>query len=455
MMMSVSLPASVFQSPAGDQRSYAPNDTDSAGSDFASLVQHAVKDAQGKPQSKDQPKSGPKTQPAKTAASTSATSAATAAQPGSPPTPQGIPGLPSPAVDEQTADPGAEQPKPAAGSAKDSSGEKGHDETTVSQSLPAALVLVPVIESLGGMPLPTAQPTPAAVPATVPKGSVPQSAGTPVPGVASSVLVSGDTATSVPQAASASAPSEKAAHSPPAASPEESPTPDPASVNSANLADPASAETSAPADLPKSLKSQVADYKLLKVESEKTQSASPQAGMSAASVTDTMRKARETDETASTAGQNLPTVAGEVTSSSRPVAAAPKENPNERVENAGERTNGLTPLVTATERPVAQAHDSASIPAESSTPVRTVEAVHRAIESTTVNMQRMAAASVSMVLKPDTNTQLALHVKWQQGHFEALAVLERGDFSSLGAQWTQLQHRLAEQGVRLAPLVAG
>jgi hypothetical protein len=46
-----------------------------------------------------------------------------------------------------------------------------------------------------------------------------------------------------------------------------------------------------------------------------------------------------------------------------------------------------------------------------------------------------------------------LHVKLQQGHLEALAVLEHGDFGTLGAGWTQLQNRLAEQGVRLAPLV--
>jgi hypothetical protein len=48
-----------------------------------------------------------------------------------------------------------------------------------------------------------------------------------------------------------------------------------------------------------------------------------------------------------------------------------------------------------------------------------------------------------------------LHVKFQQGRLEALAVLEHGDFAKLGAEWTQLQTRLAEQGVRLAPLVPG
>jgi hypothetical protein len=80
--------------------------------------------------------------------------------------------------------------------------------------------------------------------------------------------------------------------------------------------------------------------------------------------------------------------------------------------------------------------------------------VRRAIDSATVGLERAEAASVRLVLRPDANTQLALHIKWQQGHFEALAVVERGDFAALGAEWTQLQSRLAEQGVRLAPLVS-
>ncbi|MGA2863785.1 MAG: hypothetical protein ABSF95_04795 [Verrucomicrobiota bacterium] len=82
------------------------------------------------------------------------------------------------------------------------------------------------------------------------------------------------------------------------------------------------------------------------------------------------------------------------------------------------------------------------------------DAVRHAIDSARVGLERAEAASVRLVLRPDANTQLALHIKWQQGHFEALAVVERGDFAALGAGWTQLQSRLAEQGVRLAPLVS-
>lgn len=83
------------------------------------------------------------------------------------------------------------------------------------------------------------------------------------------------------------------------------------------------------------------------------------------------------------------------------------------------------------------------------------EAVRRAIEIAAPGLNRPEGGSVSLILRPDPNTELALHVKVQQGRIEALAVVERGDVAALGAGWTHLQSRLAEQGVRLAPLVPG
>jgi hypothetical protein len=69
-------------------------------------------------------------------------------------------------------------------------------------------------------------------------------------------------------------------------------------------------------------------------------------------------------------------------------------------------------------------------------------------------LQHASATSLAVVLKPDGNTQLSLQLKLQHGHFEAFAVLERGDFKSLTSEWAQLQGRLADQGIRLAPLVS-
>lgn len=137
------------------------------------------------------------------------------------------------------------------------------------------------------------------------------------------------------------------------------------------------------------------------------------------------------------------------------VAAAALSQASERQLKASpggaDRASGPEPLTALAAQ--AAVNDAGAGPG-TAVAANPAPALHRAIENTTLSLHRMEATSVSMVLKPDANTQVALHVKWQQGRFEALAVLERGDLATVGAHWSQLQNRLAEQGVRLAPLVA-
>jgi hypothetical protein len=83
------------------------------------------------------------------------------------------------------------------------------------------------------------------------------------------------------------------------------------------------------------------------------------------------------------------------------------------------------------------------------------EKVLRTCERAVEGLRRTNESELSVVVRPDNATQLALHVKCHQGQIEAIAVLERGDFAALGAEWAQLQSRLAEHGVRLAPLAPG
>jgi hypothetical protein len=66
----------------------------------------------------------------------------------------------------------------------------------------------------------------------------------------------------------------------------------------------------------------------------------------------------------------------------------------------------------------------------------------------------MENLSMSGVLKRDGDTQLSLQMKLQRGKFEVLAVLERGKSTTPDADWARLQFRLAEHGVRMAPLIS-
>jgi hypothetical protein len=174
--------------------------------------------------------------------------------------------------------------------------------------------------------------------------------------------------------------------------------------------------------------------------------------MSVAPHADTMPAPTEVNDISCPGEQKLPGAAAEIVV---PLA-------DERGRRAGEAASGADSVVpsgaaqpglAAPEPPAGQ--ELAVHTGPSSSQIGAVETVRRAIDDAAAGLQRGDGASVSLVLRPDPNIQLSLHVKLQQGHLEALAVLEHGDFAALGAEWTRLQNRLAEQGVRLAPLAPG
>ena len=175
-------------------------------------------------------------------------------------------------------------------------------------------------------------------------------------------------------------------------------------------------------------------------------------GTSAAQHTGTMQATREMNENACLAEQNLPCLPAALE------AAGFAGRERKARANDGDRLAGLPSGAAETAQALADqpTRRDLSAYAEAAAPQAAgIEGVRRAIENAAAGLRRMDASSLSLVLTPDSNTQLALHVEMQQGRFEVRAVLERGDFAALGAEWSQLQNRLAEQGVRLSPLVAG
>lgn len=80
------------------------------------------------------------------------------------------------------------------------------------------------------------------------------------------------------------------------------------------------------------------------------------------------------------------------------------------------------------------------------------ERLSRLIVRETALIRRSGAETMVVVLKPDRETELVLHVNRMQGQLEAVIRMERGDFSGLSQQWNQLQESLSKQNIRLAPL---
>jgi hypothetical protein len=83
---------------------------------------------------------------------------------------------------------------------------------------------------------------------------------------------------------------------------------------------------------------------------------------------------------------------------------------------------------------------------------RTLE---RTQEMVTVNASRLSDSgnsSMQVVIKPDAGTQLSLELRQQGGSVHVQAVLQQGDFGHLSQQWSDLQQRLGQRGIQLAPL---
>lgn len=82
----------------------------------------------------------------------------------------------------------------------------------------------------------------------------------------------------------------------------------------------------------------------------------------------------------------------------------------------------------------------------------TVERISNLITRETALVKKHGSDSMAVVLRPDAETELFVHLSQSNGQVEATIRCERGDLHQLGAVWSQLQDSLAQQKIRLAPL---
>ncbi len=66
--------------------------------------------------------------------------------------------------------------------------------------------------------------------------------------------------------------------------------------------------------------------------------------------------------------------------------------------------------------------------------------------------RRFGARDVDVSLRPDNDTQIALHMSLRNGQVEVVARLERGQFDQVQRHWGELQQSLSQQGIRVGQL---
>jgi hypothetical protein len=84
-----------------------------------------------------------------------------------------------------------------------------------------------------------------------------------------------------------------------------------------------------------------------------------------------------------------------------------------------------------------------------------LEPVEGQIRNQAVEFKRVGADSMSVVLKPDTQVELHLQLRMEQGQVHVVAECKRGDIATLNESWGQLQQNLAGQGIRVSALQDG
>ena len=137
-------------------------------------------------------------------------------------------------------------------------------------------------------------------------------------------------------------------------------------------------------------------------------------------------------------------------------APSPGVGPMLRDRDAGQadfsRNAGATDWQTG--RPVSRIDRSApdSPVAPGLEAARTVEQLSGLVMRETAVLKQHTPDSMAVVLRPDANTELFLHLTQRDGQIEASVRCERGNFDQLNALWPQLQESLAGQKVRLTPL---
>ena len=167
-------------------------------------------------------------------------------------------------------------------------------------------------------------------------------------------------------------------------------------------------------------------------------------GTSVAKLDIAMKKTEKTNEIAGSAEKILPGNAVLTASKNNlpvrsPAALAlPHGNPSELIVNAGPAAADSTPVATT--------------PAATDLHARAADRTHDIVSLQAARLQDSGSDSLRVVIKPGAGTQLSLELRQHGDRIEAQAVLQRGDFNHLNQHWPELQQRLEQRGIKLAPL---
>ena len=174
-------------------------------------------------------------------------------------------------------------------------------------------------------------------------------------------------------------------------------------------------------------------------------------GTGVATVDLPMKKSANTNKVAGLAGKVLPgdaslPAAAKVLPTSISVAVRTTDG-----GSADSNFNQPMPAAVATVD-FSTAPATVAVPAFMEARLRNLERTHDMVALHAVRLVESQTDTLSVVIKPGAGTELSLQLRQRDGGVEAHAVLQRGDFQLMNQHWPELQQRLEQRGIKLAPL---
>jgi hypothetical protein len=167
-------------------------------------------------------------------------------------------------------------------------------------------------------------------------------------------------------------------------------------------------------------------------------------GTPTALVVEVMNTDGKTEKTADPTGNILPgSVAGVLHGNALPTEA---------VQMASSAA-ASTLISNGTSAVNASATDGAAVLSLSDNQLQAMERTHDLVAAHAMRLDNVDSSTLTVVIKPGGGTQLSLELRQHGDGIEAQAALQQGDYHHLNQNWPELQQRLEQRGIRLAPLV--
>jgi hypothetical protein len=85
--------------------------------------------------------------------------------------------------------------------------------------------------------------------------------------------------------------------------------------------------------------------------------------------------------------------------------------------------------------------------------LQALERTHELVASHAMRLENADSDTLTVVLKPEAGTRISLELRQNSEGIQAQAALQQGDYQHLNQNWSDLQQRLDQRGIRLGPLL--